>query len=169
MNFSGVFFFTFQLFPYLCFVLVFPLPSGRGNKRESGENPGQSRCCELQALRPDNTPATVCYLHDGKAFGQKQVRRPASSSNRLYSRGFRVGHLHIYIYCTVKNTGNETRCTEALNHVATNAQSMPYSFEGSACRILPVFFYIWGRKGTKEKGRNGTDGGKAKWKISALR
>ena len=35
------------LISYLCSILVFLLSSGTRNKRESGENPGQSRCCKL--------------------------------------------------------------------------------------------------------------------------
>ena len=54
----------------------------------------------------DITHATVLHEREGRPE-IKQVRRPASNSKRLYSRGFRVGHLHIYIYCTVKNTGDK--------------------------------------------------------------
>lgn len=57
---------------------------------------------------PDNTPATVVPMYDGKASGQKQVRRPAGKRNRPYSRGFRVGHLHLYLTVLFKNTGNKT-------------------------------------------------------------
>ncbi len=50
-------------------------------------------------------------MHDGKASGQKQVRRPASKGNRAIRATVRTlvdletGTCE-YIYCTVRNTGS---------------------------------------------------------------
>lgn len=62
---------------YFWSVLAFLCPSGIGNKREPGVNPGQAPLLWASLQRPDNTSATVVYTSDGKASGLEQVRRPA--------------------------------------------------------------------------------------------
>ena len=53
LSISSTLHYSFKIHPYvgeflyLCSILVFLLSSGTRNKRESGENPGQSRCCKL--------------------------------------------------------------------------------------------------------------------------
>ena len=62
---------------YFWSVLAFLCPSGIGNKREPGVNPGQAPLLWASLQRPDNASATVVYTSDGKASGLEQVRRPA--------------------------------------------------------------------------------------------
>ena len=62
----------FTIFVTQCSITVF---SGR-IKRESGVNPGQSRCCKL-SLKGE--PVTLCHCRNKRWEGgsMKQVRRPA--------------------------------------------------------------------------------------------
>ena len=65
-------------------------------KRESGVNPGQSRCCEAPQKVP-NILATG--LTTGKASEQESVRRPARSIRRR--RTPRNGHSISVVYCMI--------------------------------------------------------------------
>ena len=57
------------------------LVARKGVKRESGESPEQSRCCEFSSL-PFNVLATA-HRHRcvGRLKGKERVRRPAKSEN----------------------------------------------------------------------------------------
>ena len=66
---------------YLCDALVchLPLASGGAIKRESGANPGQSRCCEFHETLQAHL-STTCHWRarpPGRRLPRKQVRRPA--------------------------------------------------------------------------------------------
>ena len=62
-----------------------PPPSGKAIKRESGVNPGQSRCCKFRATLQT---ITLCHWNTlpGRRLQQKQVRRPAMHTLSLLSR-----------------------------------------------------------------------------------
>ena len=60
--------------------------SGRGAnelgvKRESGESPEQSRCCELRSAAAPENGEPLCHRHrcTGRSGGGERVRRPAKS------------------------------------------------------------------------------------------
>lgn len=59
--------------------------SGKAIKRESGVNPGQSRCCKFRATLQT---ITLCHWNilPGRRLQQKQVRRPAMHTLSLLSR-----------------------------------------------------------------------------------
>ena len=63
-------------------------------KRESGESPGQSRCCEFRKERGILTYATVPRMKNGKAIPWKRVRRPAKQSQEIV-RSRKAGSVRI--------------------------------------------------------------------------
>jgi len=67
------------------------LHSEKGDKREPGANPGQSRCCETpnNVLKRSEWPLAA-NDNVGKASGRESVRRPAGSGDVLPSRGLDV-------------------------------------------------------------------------------
>ena len=108
--------------------------------------PDRPRCCELRYTCPGNTPATVCIKHDGKASGQKQVRRPAIHANARAFGGLKAANAHIcLLYCedTGDGRGASTRLCMMWPQGGGDA-GIP--FEGSAERILPVFFLLAGQR-----------------------
>ena len=48
-------------------------------KRESGESPGQSRCCEFNNLHVNTIATAYRHRYVGRLTGKERVRRPAKS------------------------------------------------------------------------------------------
>ena len=76
-----LFLFLSQYFPYLCPCFVPRPPSGGRMKRESGENPGQSRCCELHEECTNTTPLFAVGKWEGGAQGASQKTCKTKSKN----------------------------------------------------------------------------------------
>jgi len=73
---------------------------GRRMKRESGENPGQSRCCEFLPKGVSRTPACHCPAASGGWEGDipwERVRRPAKQSRKTIRSRKAAGNTFFYI------------------------------------------------------------------------
>ncbi len=67
---------------------AFPFCGG-AMKRESGENPGQTRCCEFHERVSDN-PVPLSVSQMGRPSGTEQVRRPAKTDNVFKLSGYKA-------------------------------------------------------------------------------
>ncbi|KAA6321189.1 hypothetical protein EZS27_029130 [termite gut metagenome] len=74
---NGIIFAMFQIFSIFVPTLVRCSSfTGKRLKRESGANPGQSRCCKFHKRRKQIPFATESCIREG-VYRRKQVRRPA--------------------------------------------------------------------------------------------
>ena len=77
-------------------------------KRESGENPEQSRCCVLRKSAVHSTHLPLPYDEGGKANSQSEsedLQDQESVYCVLFSRGKRHGDFSLFIICDVNKTG----------------------------------------------------------------
>lgn len=71
---------------FLC-IFAADLVALKSVKRESGESPGQSRCCEFYPLHVNIIATVRRYRRMGRLTGKEQVRRPAKSEKSARFRG----------------------------------------------------------------------------------
>lgn len=74
--------FIYPIFAHVLFRVLYP---EKRMKRESGESPEQSRCCEFHARCIILVP--LFFGKNGKAMYRERVRRPAKQSRKLSIRG----------------------------------------------------------------------------------
>ncbi len=70
--------FIYPIFAHVLFRVLYP---EKRMKRESGESPEQSRCCEFYARYIILVP--LFFGKNGKAMYRERVRRPAKQSRKI--------------------------------------------------------------------------------------
>ena len=70
--------FIYPIFVHVLFRVLYP---EKRMKRESGESPEQSRCCEFHARCIILVP--LFFGKNGKAMYRERVRRPAKQSRKI--------------------------------------------------------------------------------------